>query len=402
MEEEKSLGELLAGSFLLAKLNVRLWSGRKTDLAASRELNADKGADANASRVVKTLLAGNDAKLKDCTSAYTRLRTFFYDHTSPWTTSSAGAKKGDRLIATADSIDFLTEYAAREKEADKALLAFVNDYDNAVQNAVTSQGALYDATHYPTKKAVASLFGSSLSLNPLPDGIDFDRISGVPAQFVVGLRSAYESNMESQLNVALQNVQFRILEELGRTQKQLSKIVAGEDTRLFKTMVTNLQHLVGMARSLNVADDDEIAEIADTIEKHLLSLEVSAYKDNVSLARANGNIAKGIEARINQGTWGNANDIAEEETPSTVEASELANAIADKEITEAMTDSVEEEEPVNEQLENDQEFLASLMDKIGDPEEEKTPEVEEEEVEETQPVSDPGTPDFDPDEVMFK
>ena len=395
-EEEGSLGALLAGSFLLVKLTVRLWSGKKTDLEASRELNASKGADADASRVIKALLAGNNAKLKDCTSAYTRLRTFFYDQTSPWTTSSAGAKKGDRLVATAASIEFLTEFACREKEAVKARLAFVNDYDNAVKNAVGSQGALYDASHYPTKEAVAELFGSSLSMNPLPDGIDFDRIAGVPAEFVVGLKNAYESNQENQLSVALQDVQFRILEELERTQKQLSKVVAGEDTRLFKTMVTNLQHLVGMARSLNVAADNEITEIADTIEEHLLSLEVSSYKENVPLARANSNIAKGIETRINKGTWGSTNEIVKEETNSiTPEVTATATA------TTVVVEPEVEVEPVNEQLEKDQEFLASLMTKIGDPDE-KTPEVEEEEVEETQPIADPATPDFDPDDVMFK
>ena len=59
------------------------------------------------------------------------------------------------------------------------------------------------------------------------------------------------------------------------------------------------------------------------------------------------------------------------------------------------------EEEANEQMTEDQEFLASLMNKIEDPEE-KTPEVEEGEGEKNIPVSDPATPDFDPDDVMFK
>ena len=76
MDDKKvDIGEVLANNYMLAKLNVRIWSGRKTDKAASAELLADKGAVANAAAVVKQLLAGNDAKLKEAAAGYTRIRS---------------------------------------------------------------------------------------------------------------------------------------------------------------------------------------------------------------------------------------------------------------------------------------------------------------------------------------
>ena len=64
MSEEKiDIGEVLANNYMLAKLNVRIWSGRKTDKNATAELLADKGAIANAASVVKQLLAGNPYSL---------------------------------------------------------------------------------------------------------------------------------------------------------------------------------------------------------------------------------------------------------------------------------------------------------------------------------------------------
>ena len=53
----------------------------------------------------------------------------------------------------------------------------------------------------------------------------------------------------------------------------------------------------------------------------------------------------------------------------------------------------------NPQLDEDQEFLASLMDKI-EPEEVPVQEVKEEDVEEKEAVVDPMA-DFDEDDIMF-
>lgn len=397
MEENKNLGDMLAGSFLLATLNVRIWSGKKTDKNATQELLVDKGAIANAASVVKQLLAGNDAKLKETAAAFTRIRTFFYENTSPWTTSSIGAMKGDRLVSTATSITFLGDFARLKNEADTILTEFLNEYDKAVSNAAVSLGALYDATQYPTKQQVATLFSANLDLRPVPESADFDRLTNVPAELATGLKDLYERNVEKQMDNALSDVQKRLLSELERMDTQLSKVAAGEKTRLFKSMTGNLKHLVGMARSINFTQNPEIEGIASTIEEHLLAHEVDDYKDNASLANAHASIAKGIIKRTSEGaTWRVTDEKLEEEQDSIV-------ALPQKEVEETVEEVAPpgEEETANEQMTEDQEFLASLMNKIEDPEE-KTPEVVEEEGDTTVPVSDPTIPDFDPDDVMFK
>ncbi len=399
MDENQNLGDLLSSNYLLASLNVRIWSGKKTDKAATRELLSSKGAVANAASVVKSLLAGNDAKLKETAAAYTRIRSFFYEHSSPWTTSSIGAMKGDRLISTVESITFLGEFARLKNDADTILNIFLGEYDAAVQNASNSLGALYDPAQYPTKQQVATLFGAHMDLRPVPESADFDRLTNVPADLANGLKDLYERNMEQQMNNALSDVQRRLLTELERMDTQLSKVANGEKTRLFKSMTGNLKHLIGMARSLNFVDNKEIEGIADTIEEHLLQYEVEMYKDNASLAKANAGIAKGIIKRASDDDiWRvTANDSTSAIEDATVESPQVSEATVEGLAHEPQDQ--QEEEPVNTQTEDDQEFLASLMAKIEDPSEQKTVPVEEEETEETVPVTD--TPDFDPDDVMF-
>lgn len=392
MNEKVNIGEVLANNYMLAKLNVRIWSGKKTDKAASAELLANKGAVANAAAVIKLLLAGNDAKLKETTAAYTRIRSFFYEATVPWTTASIGAMKGDRLISTVKSITFLSDFAKLKNEAKAILNEFLNEYDNAVHASAISLGALYDASQYPHKGEIATLFGAEMSLNPLPAATDFDRLTNIPAELMTGLKGLYERNMEAQMDNALSDVQKRLLGELERMDTQLSKVAAGEKTRLFKSMTSNLKHLVDMARSLNFTNNEDITGIADTIEQHLLQYEVDHYKDNAALARANAGIAKGLIARCNSDDiWKVTKDIQVDDTVSIAEEP--------TQVVDAIEPEFTKEEEDNPQLEEDREFLASLMSKI-DPEEEKTVPVQEQASEEKAPVTD-NVPDFDDDEFMF-
>lgn len=399
MEDEKvNIGEVLANNYMLAKLNVRIWSGRKTDKSATAELLADKGAIANAASVIKQLLAGNDAKLKETAAAFTRIRSFFYEATVPWTTASVGAMKGDRLISTVESINFLSDFAKLKNDAITILGEFITEYDAAVKNSAVSLGALYDPSQYPHKAEIAALFGAEMSLSPLPEVTDFDRLTNIPAELATGLKDLYERNMEVQMDNALSDVQKRLLAELERMDTQLSKVAKGEKTRLFKSMVSNLKHLTGMARSLNFSGNTEIEAIADTIEANLLTYEVDAYKDNAALARKSAGIAsKLMEQAKNDDIWRVGSGQKDATSMSIAGTAEQPLDSIDPEL---INGEVEDGESVNPQLDDDQQFLASLMDKIEEPEEVKVPAVKDDEDEEKPAVSDT-TPDFDPDDIMF-
>ena len=396
MDEKVNIGEALANNYMLAKLNVRIWSARKTDKSATAELLADKGAVSNAASVVKHLLAGNEAKLKETAAAYTRIRSFFYESTVPWTTASVGAMKGDRLISTQKSITFLGDFAKLKNEATTALNEFLQEYDALVQNTSSSLGGLYDVTEYPTKAQVATLFGAEMNLNPLPEATDFDRLTNIPAELASGLKDLYERNMEAQMENALSDVQKRLLQELDRMNTQLSKVAKGEKTRLFKSMVTNLKHLTGMAKSLNFTNNAEIDAIAGHIETNLLTYEVDAYKDNAALARKSAQVAAHVIERVNnEEIWRVTNDTQDRASSSITETETQVVVSVDAEFTDEVVEVPVSENP---QLDEDQEFLASLMDKL-EPEEDAKPEVKEEESEEKPTVSE--QPDFDEDDIMF-
>jgi hypothetical protein len=225
-------------------------------------------------------------------------------------------------------------------------------------------------------------------LQPLPETTDFNRLTNVPAELVSGLSDQYERNMEAQMNNALSDVQKRLLGELERMDTQLSKVAKGEKTRLFKSMASNLKHLVGLARSMNFTDNAEITSIVDSIEEHLLTYEVDAYKDNAALAGQVAKQARAIaESARNDEAWRVAND----DTPH------VEQPISEDDTKEEINQQVDEQ--INTLLESDQNFLSSLTG--GQPDDVPEDEIGDDKEEDEKKVEEP-TPDFDESDFMFK
>jgi len=193
-----------------------------------------------------------------------------------------------------------------------------------------------------------------MSLNPLPEATDFDRLTNIPAELADGLKGLYERNMEAQMDNALSDVQKRLLSELERMDTQLSKVAKGEKTRLFKSMVSNLKHLTGMTRSLNFANNPAIEAIADKIETHLLAYEVDAYKENAALAGKSAKVAASVAEDVrDEDIWRVSNDTETSNAPS---IAEVEVQVPDS-VEPQFTDEVVETPPSdNPQLAEDQDF----------------------------------------------
>jgi hypothetical protein len=59
---------------------------------------------------------------------------------------------------------------------------------------------------------------------------------------------------------------------------QLKKQADGTKTRLYDSLVTNLQDLVSLTRSMNVYQNPELNALADRIEMQLLQHPVEVYR----------------------------------------------------------------------------------------------------------------------------
>lgn len=276
------LNNALASNFMLVDMQLRSWSGKRTDRGASDELIASKSATRDSGAFVKNLLASAGKELKQVHTMGNALRTFVYNTTLPWS-SSDGAKRGERVLATKSALSFLSDLQGLKKEYDRAVLELVNVWDVRVQEAMHNLGALADKSDYPDATELASMFSVSVDLKPIPAVADFSRLN-VPAALAIALSQRHEFAAQTQVANAMADLRQRFIDELTRIDKQMSKVANSEKTRLYDTLITNMQTLVEMAKNMNLTGNPALDELVQKIEARVVSRPVEAYKDNVALA----------------------------------------------------------------------------------------------------------------------
>jgi molybdopterin converting factor small subunit len=303
MSDKTQLNDALASNYLLVDLQLRSWSGKSTDRSASDEVISNKGATRDSGRFVKNLFAGADGELRAVNQQATAIRAYVYSRTLPWSNNTDGAKRGDRLISAKQSFEFLKELNEIKREYDAAVSKLQAMWDTRKAEAIQNLGGLAREDDYPDPNTLPDMFSVSVDLRPVPTMGDFKRVN-VPAELAEALGERHMQLAEAQVSNALDDLKKRLLESLQRMGTQLKKAGAGEKTRLYDSLVTNLQDLVGLARTMNVKGKNELSDLADKIEAQLLQHPVEVYRNHpekaVAVAHAADQIA--VEAALEQ-TW---------------------------------------------------------------------------------------------------
>jgi hypothetical protein len=275
MTDSTQLNDALAANYLLVDLDLHSWSGNKTDREASSEIIAAKGATRDSGKFVKFLLAGADAELQAVQRAGTALKTFVKQNTVAFQGSY-------RLLLATKAIAFLADLNALKTEYDAAVLTLESVWDQRVVQAKSNLGGLA-ADEYPRADQVRKLYGMNIDVRPVPSESDFSRIN-LPAELIAALGQRHATQLETQMASVYGDLKVGLLKELQRMAQQLGKAGRGEKTKLYDTLVTNMQRQVTMLRDMNAAGKPEINALADKIEQELLAQPVEAFRNSQAAA----------------------------------------------------------------------------------------------------------------------
>lgn len=280
MSDPRQLNDALAANYMLVDLQLKSWGSKKTDRAVSQETIASKGATPSSGRFVKNLLANADQEFLEVVHYQNQIRALVYSRTLPFSANTDGAKRGERLVSATKTFELMKEVNGIKHEHDKAVTRLQAVWDQRVAEARTNLGQMAtDIGDYPTAAELPDKFAVSFDLRPVPAMADFSRVA-VPSELSEALGNRLAEQNAIQAGVALDDLKERLLAELQRMAKQLSKTAAGEKTRLYDSLVTNVQDLVGLARTMNVHNNPGLAKLADDIEVQLLRNPVETYRNH--------------------------------------------------------------------------------------------------------------------------
>lgn len=289
--------QALASNYVLVDLEIRSYGFKRTDRDASDELTGTKQAIRGAAKVNTNLLAGADHELKEIQRRQGALRAYVSNRTLPWSASAEGRKHGPGLLATSKALDFIQGAHELKSSIDQAVLELQRVLPQRVAEAKANLGGL-DNHQYPDPADIPKLFGVRVDVQPIPANCDF-RNHTLPPDLADALADQARDSERLKVESAMDDLRARFTDELERFATQMNKKASGEKgVKLFDTLITNMQALVDLARSMNMTNNPRLAELADKIEAKLLQLPLEAYKDNTAKAAVVASDAKDLQQAI--------------------------------------------------------------------------------------------------------
>jgi hypothetical protein len=275
---------------VLVSLHVSTWSARKFDKKVTKEVNDSKGAEANASRVNKHLLAGAVSHERVLKAAQA-LRDLHYKETLPWT------DEGKRLLPTKNYLDYTTKMRDAFAAFDRAVAAFEADYPALKAQAPTLLGALYNADEFPKESEIAGKFARDFAIDPVPEKGDIR--CDLPEDQVAAIEVAMARRLEQAARDASKDAWERLREAIVRISKATAEKVEGQRASSVRdTLIVNVQRVCDSLARLNIAEDADLDALREETARAFASVTVEDLRDNEALRAATKRKADDLLAKM--------------------------------------------------------------------------------------------------------
>ena len=262
----------LSNSTMLCALSISIWSARKLDKAASNKTTTEAGANADAGRFNKHLLAGQDAMLKAVQTIASAARADHYALTLPW------SDNGPRILSTDLWAELNRRLQNHALDFQSAVKAFLDDYAQARDRARFALGALFREDDFPTVYNVEKKFSFSFDFDPLPQSDDF-RAALTDAD-ADAIRKDIEARNNARIADAMRDVWDQLYNHISRISATLPEYEAGNIKRFNDTIIGNLRDLLQILPGLNITRDPTLQAIADRAAAELGTIQPQTLRDD--------------------------------------------------------------------------------------------------------------------------
>jgi len=241
---------------MLASLNLKVWTARKYDKAASDAVATVYSVTTKAGRYNKNLLPQGSKQYEVILTIMGEARNAFYHYTLPWT------QDGARILPATAFMDFTDSMNKHEAAFSPAVAQFIQEFPMMVTNAQHNLGTLFKPQDYPAD--IADRFGFKVSIFPLPDAGDF-RV-GLNVEEVQDIRDSITANVQEAVKDAMQELYQRLFD----TVAHMADCLSDADKIFRDSLVDNLVRVCKVLPKLNLTNDVRLHDLHKEVTQHLL------------------------------------------------------------------------------------------------------------------------------------
>lgn len=259
---------------MLAELTISQWSARRHDKAVSAEVAQQHDSDVAIGKFNKSLVA--NGALKPVQSAASELRTYHYTNTLPWSDS------GPRILPAENYMAYTAGIRERRTAFERAVAAFLVDYDSHVEDARKRLGSLYRASDHPTRAQLERRFACESRFLPLPDADDFRVALGDLEERRI--RDQIEARMSETIAAAHRSLWQRCHDAVAHMVERLNAYQRDDEGKVVATfrdsLVENIRELVELLPRLNLTGDPELEAMRRRIERELAAHDADELRQD--------------------------------------------------------------------------------------------------------------------------
>ena len=209
------------------------------------------------------------------------------------------------------------KFRESQRELEAAVLEFVENYHTYIAEAEERLGDLFDQNDYPPIDEIKGKFQLDS---------DFERVD-IPEHEQKRIREQIEGRVEVQHAQAMKRVWNRIFKAVEHMNERLSQ----EDGIFRNTLVENIEQLVDVLPSLNVLEDQTLADMTTELKDTLCGYKPDDLRKDDVLRKELADRSKEVMDKISKveglfGTPPEQDVMTEPNEPSEVESNQEAAA----------------------------------------------------------------------------
>lgn len=275
---------------MIVRLSITQWTARKLDKDATQKAIDAYGADADAGRFNKSLIARRE--MKKITRLVGDARTFHYANTLPWKDT------GDRILPVANYRRYCERMTYYHNEFEARVDTLVDNFPELVEQARIELNGMFKASDYPDPDAVRAKFTWTLDFEQIPAAGDF-RLDIGDAE-VKRIRQRIEDKAKAAEYEAMNDLWSRVHDAVAHMAQKLA-----DPKAIFRdSLVNNLTDLVDLLPRLNVTGDQKLEEARRAIEQTLTKATPELLRRDLTVRQRVASAAR----QINKGQYKNLPD----------------------------------------------------------------------------------------------
>lgn len=262
---------------MLVNLNIRVWSGRKYDPSASKEVADTHNTQIEkAGRFNKMLV--NTAALRPASNAAATARLYHASVTMPW------LGDGARIMPVDVYFDYTQAMNNFRSIFNKEVDDFVAQYPTHMAQAALDLNGLYQQSDYPTAISLRNKYSFDCKVYNVPDAQDF-RVKMSSDEFEEAKRQITE-NYDAVINGTVTDLFERIKFRMELLVKRIKEVEADEKGRLKSSLIERISDLAELLPKMNITNSKVIDDIAEKMTREFKSIDMGDLREVQSVRDA--------------------------------------------------------------------------------------------------------------------